>query len=332
MLKRLQQLNTDYSAVLKTANAEGSSVKARRQAEYQRGINKIQELLKKVEAGKPIDEAEIPVAIPASAPPVQPKPTTLPPPIAPRKPSPPTTQKNASAADTPSGPPPPPPHKPVTPPVPSHKPPTTGSESSSSTTKLPTPPEQVLHAAEQNAQQPTTGSRKLDLNQIKSLLKTRRDAYISNAQLANSVCFEIDTCKYFMSDGNKTAAYEYYTVAKQFDAAIEAVKNGEVTECDEDELPPAPTPYQAQKKAAIPSAPKTLLEGLQQRMEKYKSICDQCKHDNNDRKFRFVSFCGWFFGDLDRRLEFVAMFYVSRAGLNKMKLLTIVMDDSLKLD
>ncbi|VDK63011.1 unnamed protein product [Anisakis simplex] len=91
MLKRLQQLNTDYSAVLKTANAEGSSVKARRQAEYQRAINKIQELLKKVEAGKPIDEAEIPVAIPASAPPVQPKPTTLPPLVAPRKPSPPVS-------------------------------------------------------------------------------------------------------------------------------------------------------------------------------------------------------------------------------------------------
>lgn len=43
--------------------------------------------------------------------------------------------------------------------------------------------------------------------------------------------------------GDKKSAFEYYTVAKQFDEAIKAVNDGQVTECEESELPPPAVPY-----------------------------------------------------------------------------------------
>lgn len=39
----------------------------------------------------------------------------------------------------------------------------------------------------------------------------------------------------------------------------------------------------------IASPPKTLLDDLQQRMQKYKALCDQSRAENNDRKYRCFS-------------------------------------------
>uniref|UniRef100_A0A9J2PQA3 C2 domain-containing protein n=1 Tax=Ascaris lumbricoides TaxID=6252 RepID=A0A9J2PQA3_ASCLU len=257
ILQRLQQLNTDYTAAVKTANAEGNSAKARR---YQRAVDKIQELLKKVQSGKQIDESEIPVAIRGPAAPAV---TKLPPPPVPQRPS----IASASAVNSnSSNPPAVPPHRVSTSDV---------NELKDKAAML----EEKSISADNSGAPPVVsreGSHKLNVEQIKSLLRSRREAYVQNAQLANSA-------------GDKTAAYEYYTVAKQFDEAITAVNNGEVTECDESELPPAPVPYRPKKKETVPTTPKTLIEGLQQRLEKYKSMCDQSRQENNDRKYRMNS-------------------------------------------
>uniref|UniRef100_A0A915BT43 C2 domain-containing protein n=1 Tax=Parascaris univalens TaxID=6257 RepID=A0A915BT43_PARUN len=257
MVQRLQQLNTDYTAALRSSDAEGNSAKAKR---YQRAVDKIQELLRKVQLGEQIDEGEIPVTIRGPAAKAS---TELPPPPVPQRPF----IASASAVDGDSSNPPA---------VPPHRVPT--SDMNEPKDKVAMLENKSLSTDNAGAPpvMPREGSRKLNVEQIKSLLRTRREAYIHNAQLANSA-------------GDKTAAYEYYTIAKQFDEAITAVNNGEVTECDESELPPAPIPYQPKKKEAIPAAPKTLIEGLQQRLEKYKSMCDQSRQENNDRKYRMNS-------------------------------------------
>ncbi|VDM45287.1 unnamed protein product [Toxocara canis] len=256
MMQRLQQLNNDYVGAIRMANTEGNMAKTKR---YQRAADKIQELLKKVQAGKQIDESEIPVAIPSSA--ASPSLVKVQPPPVPERPAAGTAHNSQSDLPPSANPPPVPPHRAPT-----------------DSNVLASKDEGPAKCADKSfapTAAPQTASRKLNVEQIKALLQSRRQAYVQNAQLANSA-------------GDKTAAYEYYTVAKQFDEAIAAVNNGEVTECDENELPPAPVPYQPKKKETIPSPPKTLLEGLQQRMEKYKSICDQCKKENNDRKYRRI--------------------------------------------
>lgn len=53
--------------------------------------------------------------------------------------------------------------------------------------------------------------------------------------------------KFAITVGGKKDAYEYYVVAKQFDEAIKAMDDGQVTECEENELPPLATPYKPTK-------------------------------------------------------------------------------------
>lgn len=51
--------------------------------------------------------------------------------------------------------------------------------------------------------------------------------------------------KFITIVGDKKKAYEYYVVAKQFDEAIKAVNDGQVAECEENELPPPAIPYRS---------------------------------------------------------------------------------------
>ncbi|EJD74655.1 hypothetical protein, variant [Loa loa] len=109
--------------------------------------------------------------------------------------------------------------------------------------------------------------------QLRAELTNRRESYIKNAKAANAL-------------GDKKEAYEYYVVAKQFDEAIKAMNDGQVTECEENELPPPATPYRSIKHEEIFPPPKTLLDELQQRMQKYKALCDQNRVESDDRKYR----------------------------------------------
>ncbi|KAM3720361.1 Coiled-coil and C2 domain-containing protein 1-like [Dirofilaria immitis] len=108
---------------------------------------------------------------------------------------------------------------------------------------------------------------------LRAELISRRESYIKNAKAANAL-------------NDKKEAYKYYVVAKQFDEAIKAINDGRVTECEENELPPPATPYKSTKHEEIPPSPKTLLDGLQQRMQKYKTLCDQNQAENDNRKYR----------------------------------------------
>ncbi|VDN37532.1 unnamed protein product [Gongylonema pulchrum] len=66
MLRRLNELKEEYSAARKTAKEE---FRAKR---FERGLLRINELIGKVEAGKPVNENEIPVSLKASQPAVPP--------------------------------------------------------------------------------------------------------------------------------------------------------------------------------------------------------------------------------------------------------------------
>lgn len=280
LLQRLHQLANDYSSAI--SRSEGNGPKIRR---LQRGLDKIKDLTKKVEMGRSISEDEIPPKIHATASvtanqkletlasselpgatekndghelPVRQAPA---PPLPPRKNVPPGSTASAATAS----------------PVDSSMP----TQERCAGKDSPSPQKQRAIEKEQpveNCASEATvdGSRILNAEQIMTLLKSRREAYIKNAQVANAA-------------GDKKAAYNYYTVVKQFDEAIDAVESGQVTECSEDELPPAPESYRPPKKAVVPPPPKTLLEGLQQRLAKYRELCEQNKQEHNDRKFRMNS-------------------------------------------
>uniref|UniRef100_A0A915Q3H4 DM14 domain-containing protein n=1 Tax=Setaria digitata TaxID=48799 RepID=A0A915Q3H4_9BILA len=220
VLNKLQELKKEYSSALKTAKEKSDGLRIKR---YQRGFDKIEELMQKMRAGETIDESDIPISLKAihSLEPV-------------------AAIGGASVICKSE----------VAPPQ--------------SVVLLPEVRENV---SEGIGEPSNTAVYQLP---IKNLLK--------GEQLRIELVI-----------GDKKAAYEYYVITKQFDEAIKAMNNGEVTECEENELPPMATPYRSVKYGEIPPPPpKTLLEGLQQRMQKYKALCERSKADNDDRKHRMI--------------------------------------------
>ncbi|XP_068939279.1 coiled-coil and C2 domain-containing protein 1A [Petaurus breviceps papuanus] len=105
-------------------------------------------------------------------------------------------------------------------------------------------------------------------------------------------------------EGDSEAAAKYYRVAKSFDAVLEAMTRGEAV--DLSRLPPPPdqmlktlpspglqlpasTPGTATVSPSMPEMPpppRTLLEALEQRMERYRVAAGQAKDKGDDRKAR----------------------------------------------
>lgn len=99
--------------------------------------------------------------------------------------------------------------------------------------------------------------------------------------------------------GDTTAAARYFRVAKSFDAVLEALSRGEPVDLSRlppppDQLspePPSPTPQPSAPAMApatpeAPPTPRTLLEALEQRMERYQVAASQAKAKGDQRKAR----------------------------------------------
>ncbi|XP_040846652.1 coiled-coil and C2 domain-containing protein 1A isoform X2 [Ochotona curzoniae] len=100
--------------------------------------------------------------------------------------------------------------------------------------------------------------------------------------------------------GDLAAATRYFRVAKSFDAVLEALSQGEPVDLSRlppppDQLPAEPPspPPQAQPPAPaaptspeLPPPPRTLLEALEQRMERYQVAAAQAKAKGDQRKAR----------------------------------------------
>ncbi|KAF5928988.1 hypothetical protein HPG69_018167 [Diceros bicornis minor] len=99
--------------------------------------------------------------------------------------------------------------------------------------------------------------------------------------------------------GDTAAATRLFRVAKSFDAVLEALSRGEPVDLSHlppppDQLPPDPPspPPQPPAPATVPStpevppAPRTLLEALEQRMERYRTAAAQAKAKGDERKAR----------------------------------------------
>ncbi|XP_072458229.1 coiled-coil and C2 domain-containing protein 1A isoform X1 [Notamacropus eugenii] len=105
-------------------------------------------------------------------------------------------------------------------------------------------------------------------------------------------------------EGDSEAAAKYYRVAKSFDAVLEAMTRGEAV--DLSRLPPPPdqmlktlpspgpqppastsgTATVSPSMPEMPPPPRTLLEALEQRMERYRVAAGQAKDKGDDRKAR----------------------------------------------
>uniref|UniRef100_A0A2K6E969 Coiled-coil and C2 domain-containing protein 1A n=1 Tax=Macaca nemestrina TaxID=9545 RepID=A0A2K6E969_MACNE len=99
--------------------------------------------------------------------------------------------------------------------------------------------------------------------------------------------------------GDTAAAARHFRVAKSFDAVLEALSRGEPVDLSclpppPDQLPPdppsppsqPPTPAMAPSTPEVPPPPRTLLEALEQRMERYQVAAAQAKSKGDQRKAR----------------------------------------------
>ncbi|VIO96344.1 Uncharacterized protein BM_BM6408 [Brugia malayi] len=226
LLYKLRGLKEEYTSVLEAAKEKNDILRTKR---YRRGFDKIEELIRKVQAGKMIDEKDIPISIRTIR----------------------SVELHAKETDV---------------------------------SVIPRPEIQPVLPAEvkQSATEVISESSLIYQKPVKKLLRgeqlraeliNRRESYIKNARAASSL-------------GDKKKAYEYYIVAKQFDEAMKTMNDGRVTECEENELPPLAIPYKSSKDEGIHPLPRTLLDGLQQRMQKYKALCDQSRVENDNRKYR----------------------------------------------
>uniref|UniRef100_F7A869 Coiled-coil and C2 domain-containing protein 1A n=1 Tax=Callithrix jacchus TaxID=9483 RepID=F7A869_CALJA len=99
--------------------------------------------------------------------------------------------------------------------------------------------------------------------------------------------------------GDTAAATRHFRVAKSFDAVLEALSRGEPVDLSclpppPDQLPPdppsppsqPPTPATAPSTPEVPPPPRTLLEALEQRMERYQVAAAQARSKGDQRKAR----------------------------------------------
>ncbi|KAM9098463.1 coiled-coil and C2 domain-containing protein 1A isoform X3 [Sarcophilus harrisii] len=240
-----------YQTAITNAKQVGDSSKVRR---YERGVKTLENMLTSVKKGRNINEEDIPPPVAVG------KSLTTTPEVPP-------TQSTASAQ--------PPQHQlPAVPPKTLPVPPSHGS----GLTEKPVP---VASPVSSSAGSP--GSL--------ALLQERQREY-KRAALRSK------------QEGDSEAAAKYYRVAKSFDAVLEAMAKGEAV--DLSRLPPPPdqmpktlpspglqpptstsgTGTISPSMQEMPPPPRTLLEALEQRMERYRVAAGQAKDKGDDRKAR----------------------------------------------
>ncbi|KAL1004904.1 hypothetical protein UPYG_G00052030 [Umbra pygmaea] len=254
-----------YQTAISNAKAVGDTSKARR---YDRGLKTLQTMLVSAKKGKPINEEEIPPPVatggkPAPAPQSVPiKERDTPAPVS--TPSQPTSQKPLRDA---------PPPKPLLL-VPPQK----------NTAVTPeTPAISPLTPIQPNAQHS-------ELKQ--SVLARQREYKLAAIQAKQG--------------GDSELAKQHYLVAKKLDPVVEALDRGEPVDISSLPPPPgdaavdrsAPPPQSLSKPApaeppaappvaeAVLSAPGSVGEALQQRMDRYKAAAEGAKSKGDDRKAR----------------------------------------------
>ncbi|KAM9789441.1 coiled-coil and C2 domain-containing protein 1B [Neosynchiropus ocellatus] len=242
-----------YKTAIRNAKAEGASSKVRR---YDRGLKNLETMLVSVKKGKPVNEADMPPPVATGA-----------------------SQPTSDAA-APQRPPPA---------VPAVSP---------SLSSLPSPEEGARGGAErpQNTQAEA-------MEATKAMLQERQNAYKMAALGAKK-------------QGDIEQAKLHLRTSKRFASTIEALEKGE--DVDLSTLPPAPSavkdsgpvedvspepgPQVAQSAPtpaanrikfslsilppSAPAAPRSVLEALEQRQDKYKETSTQAKAEGDDRKAR----------------------------------------------
>uniref|UniRef100_V5HG52 Putative cc2d1a protein n=1 Tax=Ixodes ricinus TaxID=34613 RepID=V5HG52_IXORI len=284
-VEMLQERLQNYQAAEAAAKSAGDTSKVRR---FGRAIKTLESLVKKARAGGAISEEDIPppVAIPkaasASAPPPAPSqepPSAVPVPSAAPPPEPPRSAPSAPDA------------APVAPPRPQHRP------------APPAPPRSGSLSGEPTAAAtPAPGS-------TEHTLTTRRDQYKHAALSAKK-------------RGDQQTAIKYIRTAKQFDTVLAAIAQGQPV--DLTKMPPPPPEFAVTASTAgppsvpvavavpvagadepsfpayldenvqdddpslfnAPPPPTSVLEALQQRLEKYQSTITEAKEKGDDRKVR----------------------------------------------
>ncbi|XP_044526333.1 coiled-coil and C2 domain-containing protein 1A [Gracilinanus agilis] len=242
---------TMYQTAIINAKHAGDSSKVRR---YERGVKTLENLLVSVKKGRNINEEDIPPPVAVGKSPV-PTPEVLPmQSIIPTQPS----QHQL----------------PVAPPK-----------------TLPVPPNHGSGVTEKPAPVASSVSSGPGSSGSLLLLQERQREY-KRAALRSK------------QEGDSEAAAKYYRVAKSFDAVLDAMARGEAVDLSRlppppDQMPknlpspglqpPASTPGTGTISPSMPEMPpppRTLLEALEQRMERYRVAAGQAKDKGDDRKAR----------------------------------------------
>ncbi|XP_043080563.1 coiled-coil and C2 domain-containing protein 1A [Puntigrus tetrazona] len=254
---RLQERLDMYQTAIANAKAAGETSKARR---YDRGLKTLQSMLTSVKKGKPINEDEIPPPVATGG-----KPSADP------QAEPITEREKPAPANTP------PQTANVKPPAPS-KP----------QLLQPPPQRETAVTPDTPAISPLTpGQPSTRVSELKASVLNRQREYKLAALKAKQ-------------SGNTEQAKQLYQVSKRLDSVVESVDRGEFV--DIGSLPPPPgevevarsnPPQQSSKPAAPPaapdaalSAPRSVAEALQQRMDKYIEASESAKSKGDERKAR----------------------------------------------
>ncbi|XP_063404571.1 coiled-coil and C2 domain-containing protein 1-like isoform X2 [Mytilus trossulus] len=251
-----------YEAGVESAKSTGDTSKQKR---YDRGLKTIQDLLKKAQQGKSIDESDIPPAITVSA----------------------QSKQRPGGVMQPES-------------SPTFKP-TTDSRNKQPS---PSPPKQPALELDNKPISPETSSHDLE---TEKMLETRRDQYKTAALQAKHT-------------GDINTAKSYVQIAKQFDNVLTALKSGQAIDLSkmppppsspgstskavppvqtasrteqstnqgagEEDNTPAPSAEESRKVFKAPDPPKTVMEALEQRLEKYKSAEAEAKAAGEGSKAR----------------------------------------------
>ncbi|KAM4728396.1 coiled-coil and C2 domain-containing protein 1B isoform 2-T2 [Anableps anableps] len=265
-----------YKMAIKNAKTSGEASKARR---YDRGLKTLESMIAAVKKGKPVNESEIPPPVATGAPSATSRPTV------PARPAPPIPSRPDGETETTALPTA----------VPDAITPSSEEERSSSTSvptlsNLPSPEEPPVGTAKL-----TKPSLTDSMNEgTKAMLLERQKEYKLAALRAKK-------------EGDMEQAKLYFKTSKSFDAVIEALEKGQAV--DLSGLPSHPgkgaggisaaenkpsteqniqasQPVTAAPGPAAPSAPKDVLEALEQRRVKYVEASNQAKASGDDRKAR----------------------------------------------
>ncbi|XP_028406350.1 coiled-coil and C2 domain-containing protein 1-like isoform X2 [Dendronephthya gigantea] len=295
-----------YEMAIASAEKSGEGGKARR---YKRGLKEIEKMLKSAQNGKAVNMAELPPQVAVGGDKPAPAPTPAHPPMSSDTPTQPLIDLGTPEASTSvkaNQPLPTVPAKPQTPqkntsapePLPRSKPPTpqTKANAPEPLPRAQAKPQPKL--PESQVKPPETSS---DVAETVKGLALKRDQYKIAARNSNR-------------DGDRESAKTYLLISKEFDIVIQAVKDGKEVDLSQCPPPPpgfpggpstkpipsgpsqsstagaqTPTPADVSTSSsapAPPAAPKTVLEALEQRLEKYQSGVRDAEKEGNSGKAR----------------------------------------------